>query len=134
MKFSHVPVSHSREFRCALTPIASRTAADTVVCGDPRVAAPNLRTRNTACLNPFRARGLSPLVVRGGKDIVTRVRSAERLVLAALLMAFAGTDAALAQASLTLEDAIKRAQDETADARALASAIDEADARIQGAQ
>lgn len=41
---------------------------------------------------------------------------------------------ALAQTSLTLEDAIKRAQGETADARALASAIDEADARIQRAQ
>ena len=41
---------------------------------------------------------------------------------------------ALAQTPLTLEDAMKRAQGETADARALASAIDEADARIQRAQ
>jgi hypothetical protein len=37
-----------------------------------------------------------------------------------------------AQRPLTLEEAMKRAQGETADARALASAIDEADARIQG--
>ena len=41
---------------------------------------------------------------------------------------------ALAQTPLTLEEAMKRAQGETADARALASAIDEADARIQRAQ
>ena len=36
--------------------------------------------------------------------------------------------------ALTLEDAIKRAQGDTADARALASSIDEANARIQRAQ
>ena len=41
---------------------------------------------------------------------------------------------ALAQTPLTLEEAMKRAQGETADARVLASAIDEADARIQRAQ
>ena len=41
---------------------------------------------------------------------------------------------ALAQTPLTLEEAMKRAQGETADARALASAINEADARIQRAQ
>ena len=41
---------------------------------------------------------------------------------------------ALAQTPLTLEDAIIRAQGETAEARALASAIDEANARIQRAQ
>jgi outer membrane protein TolC len=40
----------------------------------------------------------------------------------------------MAQTSLTIEDAMKRAQGETADARALASAIDEADARIRRAQ
>lgn len=46
----------------------------------------------------------------------------------------AGAAPALAQTSLTLEHAIKRAQGETADARALASAIDEANARVQRAQ
>jgi outer membrane protein len=45
-----------------------------------------------------------------------------------------GVGPALAQTPLTLEDAIRRAQGETADARALASAIDEANARIQRAQ
>ena len=42
--------------------------------------------------------------------------------------------AARAQTPLTLEDAMKRAQGETADARALASAIDETNARIQRVQ
>ena len=41
---------------------------------------------------------------------------------------------ALAQTPLTLEDAIRRAQGDTADARALASSIDEANARVQRAQ
>jgi outer membrane protein TolC len=41
---------------------------------------------------------------------------------------------ALAQTPLTLEEAIRRAQADTADARALGSAIDEANARIQRAQ
>jgi outer membrane protein len=41
---------------------------------------------------------------------------------------------ALAQTPLTLEEAIRRAQANTADARVLASSIDEADARIQQAQ
>ena len=45
-----------------------------------------------------------------------------------------GVAPALAQTPLTLEDAIRRAQGETADVRALASAIDEANARIQRAQ
>jgi outer membrane protein TolC len=45
-----------------------------------------------------------------------------------------GVAPALAQTPLRLEDAIRRAQGETADARALASAIDEANARIQRAQ
>jgi outer membrane protein TolC len=65
---------------------------------------------------------------------VTGVRLETRIALAVLLTAFAGGNAALAQTSLTLEDAIERAQGETADARALASAIDEANARIQQAQ
>jgi len=45
-----------------------------------------------------------------------------------------GVAPALAQTPLTLEDAIRRAQGDTADARALASAIDEANARVQRAQ
>ena len=45
-----------------------------------------------------------------------------------------GEWAALAQTPLTLEEAITRAQADTADARALASSIDETDARIQRAQ
>src|SRR5688572_29098830 len=49
-------------------------------------------------------------------------------------MGSAGLDAAFAQTPLTLDDAIRRAQDDTADARVLASAIDEANARIQQAQ
>ena len=49
---------------------------------------------------------------------------------ALLLGAISGT----AQTALTLEDAMKRAQGETADARVLASAIDEANARIQQAR
>ena len=45
-----------------------------------------------------------------------------------------GVAPALAQTPLTLEDAIRRAQGETADARALASTIEEANARIERAQ
>lgn len=45
-----------------------------------------------------------------------------------------GVAPALAQTPLTLEDAIRRARADTADARALASAIDEANARVQRAQ
>ena len=45
-----------------------------------------------------------------------------------------GVAPALAQTPLTLEDAIRRARGDTADARALASAIDEANARVQQAQ
>src|SRR5687767_10980092 len=50
-------------------------------------------------------------------------------------MGGAGLDAAaFAQTPLTVEDAIRRAQGDTADARALASSIEEANARIQRAQ
>jgi outer membrane protein TolC len=45
-----------------------------------------------------------------------------------------GVSAASAQAPLTLEDAMKRAQGMTVEARALASSIDEAEARVQQAQ
>ena len=45
-----------------------------------------------------------------------------------------GVAPVLAQTPLTLEDAIRRAQADTADARALASAIEEANARVQRAQ
>ncbi len=64
---------------------------------------------------------------------MTGVRLRIWAVLAVLLWESAGLDAAFAQ-TLTLEDAIRRAQGETADARALASSIDEANARIQRAQ
>ena len=65
---------------------------------------------------------------------MTGVRLHIWAALAVLLMGVAGLDAAFAQTPLTLEDAIKRAQGDTADARALASSIDEANARIQRAQ
>ena len=45
-----------------------------------------------------------------------------------------GVPPAYAQTPLTLEEAMKRAQGETVDARALASTIDEAEARVQRAQ
>jgi outer membrane protein TolC len=67
-----------------------------------------------------------------GHDTVTGARMCAAL--AVLLMAVAGLNSAFAQTPLTLEDAIRRAQDDTADARALASSIDEASARIQRAQ
>jgi outer membrane protein TolC len=51
-----------------------------------------------------------------------------------LVATFAWADGAVAQTSLTLEDAIKRAQRDTADARSLGSSIDEAAARIQRAE
>jgi outer membrane protein TolC len=54
--------------------------------------------------------------------------------LAALFSFFAGVGVVLAQTPLTLEDAIKRAQGDTAEARALASSVAEADARIDRAQ
>jgi outer membrane protein TolC len=54
--------------------------------------------------------------------------------LVALLVSFVPVNAALAQTTLTLEDAIRRARGETPQARALASTIDEAQARIQRAQ
>jgi outer membrane protein TolC len=69
----------------------------------------------------------------GGEEMRPGVRLEIRTALAVLLTAFGGVNAALAQTPLTLEDAMKRAQGETADARALASAVDEADARVQQA-
>jgi outer membrane protein len=50
------------------------------------------------------------------------------------LIAIASADPLAAQTPLTLEDAMKRAQGATVESRALAAAIDEADARVQGAQ
>ena len=86
-------------------------------------------------LNPFVVRRLLPTVIVGrGDDTVTGVRLQIWVALAVLLMGGSGPDAALAQTPLTLEDAIKRAQVETAGARALASSIEEANARIQRAQ
>ena len=61
-------------------------------------------------------------------------QSAVRLILL-MLAAFGVTEIpAAAQTPLTLEDAMKRARAETADARALASSIDEAGARVQRAE
>src|SRR5215204_7161737 len=57
-----------------------------------------------------------------------------KIVLAVLIVEIGGAHAAFAQTPLTLEEAIKRAQGETPDARALASSIEEANARIQRAQ
>ena len=70
-----------------------------------------------------------------GDDTVTR--TAGRGVATILLFsgAFAaGVSAAFAQMPLTLEEAMKRARGATADARALASTFDEADARVRQAQ
>jgi outer membrane protein TolC len=54
-----------------------------------------------------------------------------RLLLATVVL---GVPPVLAQTPLTLEDAMRRAQLDTPDARALAATIDEADSRIQRAQ
>jgi outer membrane protein TolC len=69
-----------------------------------------------------------------GDDTVTVVRLRIWVVVAALFVGGAGLDVAFAQTPLTLEDAIKRAQGETPDARALASSLEEANARIQRAE
>jgi outer membrane protein len=69
-----------------------------------------------------------------GDDTVTGVRLLMKIVLAVLIVGIGGAHAAFAQTPLTLEEAIKRAQGETPDARALASSIEEANARIQRAQ
>ena len=65
---------------------------------------------------------------------MTVLRLEIRLVLAALITALAGTRQAIAQTSLTLEDAIRRAREDSASARALASTVDEASARIRRTQ
>jgi outer membrane protein len=74
--------------------------------------------------------------VRQRDDTVTSLRRPLRRAVLPLLVAAFVIDVApaLAQTPLTLEDAMKRAQSETAGARALASAIDEAAARIERAQ
>jgi outer membrane protein TolC len=72
--------------------------------------------------------------VEAGDDAVTSGHREIRAGLVVLFTVFAGAGAGLAQTSLTLEDAIKRAQGDTADARALASAIEETNARVQRAQ
>jgi outer membrane protein TolC len=63
-----------------------------------------------------------------------RPNTAAMLSLSFLAFVMGNVVPALAQTPLTLEDAIKRAQGQTAEARALASAIDEADARIRRTQ
>ena len=65
---------------------------------------------------------------------MTGVRLCIWVVVAALFLGGAGLDVAFAQTPLTLEDAIHHAQGDTADARALASSIEEANARIQRAE
>jgi outer membrane protein len=72
--------------------------------------------------------------VERGDDIVTGVRLHIWAALAVLLLGASGLDAALAQTPLTLEDAIRHGQGDTADARALASSVEEANARIQRAE
>ena len=72
--------------------------------------------------------------VERGDDTVRVVRLGSRAVLVVLWIGIAGLNAASAQTPLTLESAIKGAQGETVDARALASSIAEANARIQRAQ
>ena len=80
-------------------------------------------------------RGLLPTVdVERGDDIVTRVRLHIRVALAVLLISGSGLQTALAQTPLSLQDAIRQGQGDTADARALASSIEEANARIQRAE
>jgi outer membrane protein len=72
--------------------------------------------------------------VERGDDVVTGVRLRICAALTVLLMGASSLDSALAQTPLTLEDAIKHGQGDTADARALASSIEEANARIQRAE
>jgi outer membrane protein TolC len=63
------------------------------------------------------------------------VRSqASTLLISWVALWFVLTTPALAQTGLTLEDAIRRAQGETSEARALSAAVGEADARIRLAQ
>jgi outer membrane protein len=65
---------------------------------------------------------------------VTAVRMGRWAVLAVLYIGIGGLGAASAQTPLTLENAITRGQGETPEARALASSIEEANARIQRAE
>ena len=65
---------------------------------------------------------------------MTGVRRHIGVALAVLLIGAWRPDPAVAQTLLTLEDAIRSAQADTADARALAASIEEANARIQRAQ
>jgi outer membrane protein TolC len=86
-------------------------------------------------LNPLCGGRLLLSVVVSGDESVTRVCRHRPATLSVFLTTFViGVAPAAAQMSLTLEDAIKRAQGETADARALGAAVDEADSRVQRAQ
>jgi outer membrane protein TolC len=62
------------------------------------------------------------------------LRLAGRWVAVVLFLCLAGVSAARAQTPLTLDEAMKRAQADTVDARAMASRIGEADARVQRSQ
>ena len=73
-----------------------------------------------------------------GDDVVTTSKRRKAAVLlslsGAVIPVILMVVPARAQTRLTLEDAIRRAQVETSDARALGAAVDEADARIRRAQ
>lgn len=66
--------------------------------------------------------------------MVTGVRLRICAALTVLLMGASGLDAAFAQTHLTLEDAIRHGQGDTAGARALAASIEAANARIWRAE
>jgi outer membrane protein TolC len=73
--------------------------------------------------------------VGAGDDTVTGVRLrvvALAPLLVGVLLSWAAP--AVAQSPLTLDEAITRASSDTPDGRALSSTINEAEARIQGAQ
>jgi outer membrane protein TolC len=72
--------------------------------------------------------------VEAGDGIVTSVRLQAATTLSLWAVLLFTSPPAQAQTTLTLEDAMKRAQGETADARALAATIAASDARVQQAQ
>src|SRR4029450_764225 len=71
--------------------------------------------------------------IQKGDDSVTASRRRQAALLL-LLAVFAAPRRALAQTPLTLQEAVQRARGQTADARALASTTQEAEARVQQAQ
>lgn len=81
----------------------------------------------------FAGRGSYLAVVPRERDPSRPARRyiAPRRIIAAALATFVFAPAARAQVPLTLEDAMKRARSDTADARILSSAVDEASARLR---